>query len=195
MGRSPRRSLLVCVGTCCRRVQRSRKGNEGRTSVAWRALHAWPDGGGGGSGGGGGAEALVYSGAHLPCFPFGLLLQPCCFTERDLIFTYFSRALLRRSAPGVSPSYRLQTTFSQLLPSVFSCGHDLPVHWPWLPRCPAPAVPGRAAHPRDKGKQVPSPSASLKGVYRLLERAFGFTFVNHGVRGSFPPPTLPPPLS
>ena len=65
-----------------------------RDARVWRALHAWPDGGGGGggSGGGGGAEALVYSGAHLPCFPFWLLLQPCYFTERDLIFTYFSRA-------------------------------------------------------------------------------------------------------
>ena len=70
-----------------------------RDARVWRALHAWPPdggGGGGGSGGGGGAEALVYSGAHLPCFPFWLLLQPCCFTERDLIFTYFSRALLRK---------------------------------------------------------------------------------------------------
>ena len=49
-----------------------------RDARVWRALHAWPNGGGGGggSGGGGGAEALVYSGAHLPCFPFWLLLQP-----------------------------------------------------------------------------------------------------------------------
>ena len=52
---------------------------------------------------------------------------------------------------------------------MFSCGHDLPVHRPWLPCCQAPAVPGRAAHPRDKGKQVPSPSASLKGRVPFMQ--------------------------